>query len=124
MKKIFMLLMSSLLLMSLTACDDGSSDASSSDANAEVSYVDGVYTGEGDGYVGTIEVEVTIADGLISNIEVTEENEDRPYYIDSLEILDDMIEEQTYQVDAMTGATVTSIGLKYAVRDALEKAVE
>lgn len=124
MKKIFMLLMSGLLLMSLTACDDGSSDASSSDANAEVSYVDGVYTGEGDGYVGTIEVEVTIVDGLISNIEVTEENEDRPYYIDSLEILDDMIEEQTYQVDAMTGATVTSIGLKYAVRDALEKAVE
>lgn len=124
MKKIFMLLMSGLLLMSLTACDDSSSDTSGSETNADVSYADGVYTGEGEGYVGAIKVEVTIAEGLISNIEVTEESEDRPYFIDSLEILDDMIDEQTYDVDTMTGATVTSKGLKRAVKEALEQAVE
>ena len=42
----------------------------------------------------------------------------------SLHILDDMIEQQTYAVDAISGATSSSVGIKSAVKKALAASME
>lgn len=84
---------------------------------------DGVYTGSGEGFKGTITVEVTVEGGSVSDITVVS-HQDTPGYFDwALPILDQMQEEQSLEVDAVTGATYSSAGLLAAVYDALDDAV-
>ncbi len=84
---------------------------------------DGIYEGEGEGYKSTIKVAVTVADGKITAIEILEENES-PYVSDPAfdEIPGAIIREQSVEVDAISSATFTSIGIIEAVTDALENA--
>lgn len=84
---------------------------------------DGVYTGSGQGFKGTITVEVTVEGGAVTDITVVS-HQDTPSYFDwALPILDQMQEEQSLEVDAVTGATYSSAGLLAAVQDALNGAV-
>lgn len=84
---------------------------------------DGVYTGSGEGFKGTITVEVTVEGGAVTDITVVS-HQDTPGYFDwALPILDQMQEEQSLEVDAVTGATWSSAGLLAAVYDALDDAV-
>lgn len=87
--------------------------------SSDGSYKDGTYTGTGTGHVSDIVAEVTILDGQITKIEIIEEYEDRPYYNNALVCLDVMIEEQTYLVDSVSGATATCVGMRSAVKNAL-----
>jgi len=81
----------------------------------------GTYRGQAQGYDGPIVVSVTVSDGAIQKVEVTSERESRPY--DSLEKVPAMIvERQSPSVDAVTGATVTSVGVMGAVLRALQQA--
>ncbi|HHX73626.1 MAG TPA: FMN-binding protein [Firmicutes bacterium] len=83
---------------------------------------DGVYEGEGVGLMPGIKVKVTVAGGKITAIEVTN-GDDTPEYFDKAkaEIPKRIIDEQSVQVDAVSGATFSSQGIMDAVTDALQQ---
>ncbi len=85
--------------------------------------VDGTYEGRGEGYKSTIRVGVTVMDGKITAIVILEENES-PYVSDPAfaELPPAIIRAQSVEVDAVSSATATSVGIIQAVTDALEKA--
>lgn len=90
-----------------------------------VSYQDGVYIGEGDGFGGTVTAQVTVTDGKIAYIEITEASgEDAAYLDKAKQIIDNIITAQTPEVDTISGATFSSTGIKTAVQQALEGAAE
>ncbi|HBI55585.1 MAG TPA: hypothetical protein DDY38_01980 [Firmicutes bacterium] len=81
---------------------------------------DGVYTGTGRGFGGDITVKVTFAGGKLTDVEIVSHKES-PNVSDPAikQIPQAMIDEQTVEVDAVSGATMSSEGIKAAVRDAL-----
>lgn len=88
-------------------------------------WTDGTYTETAAGKNGSFEVTVIIRDGMISSIDVGENKETADRGGVAIEQLPDkMLEAQSYEVDAVSGATVTSNGLKNAVAKCLEKASE
>lgn len=90
---------------------------------AEAGIQDGTYEGSAFGFGDLITLSVTIKDGRITDIAVLDASgEDRPYYNQSLPLLDEMIDKQSTEVDTVSGATLTSEGLIGAVADALGKA--
>ena len=89
------------------------------------SYKDGTYTGEADGFGGTVAVEVTVKDGKIEAVEVTSaEKEDGAYLAMAEDIIPKIIEAQSAEVDTISGATFSSTGIKNASEQALEQAVK
>ncbi len=88
-------------------------------------YKDGTYTGEATGYKPGLVVSVTIKDNEITIIEVTEHNEVNSKFWSApvLVIPNRIIESQDTEVDTITGATYTSVGIVNAVRDALSQAL-
>lgn len=95
-------------------------------ARPDVAYRDGVYTGVGTGMDGLITVTLLIDDGRITCIEVTQEGETQS--VGGFEAIRDgryaaMIDAaQGSDIDAVSGATITTAGVKMAVDDALEQA--
>ena len=96
-------------------------EAQAKNAAAEggaVSYADGTYTGSGDGFGGTVSVEVTVSGGKITAIDVV-----NAAYLDKAKgIIDSMISANSPEVDTISGATFSSTGIKTAVQQALEGA--
>lgn len=86
------------------------------------SYKDGVYTGSAQGYGGITTVEVTISNGQIANIKILSHHDDSPYINNASSLIDAIINAQSTNVDAVSGATYSSSGIINAVRDALSKA--
>jgi uncharacterized protein with FMN-binding domain len=94
-------------------------------AEAESPYEDGAYQGTATGFGGEITVEVTIADGAISQITVlSADGEDPAYYAQAESVLEEMLRQQSTEVDTVSGATYSSQGLIAATAQALEKAVK
>lgn len=83
---------------------------------------DGVYEGEGEGLKPGIKAKVTVAGGRITDIEVTN-GDDTPEYFNKAkaEVPKRIIEEQSVQVDAASGASFSSQGIMQAVRNALTR---
>ena len=90
--------------------------------NQDKQYKDGKYTGTAKGYKSDVEVEVEIKDGKIVKIDVKQQ-EDPLYWNVAKTVIDRILQKQTPQVDASTGATITSKAIMYAVEEALEKAL-
>lgn len=85
--------------------------------------VDGVYEGSAEGFGGEIKVRVTVLDGMINNIEITEHDGETPSFFESAKaVVGYIVKKQTLLVDNVSGATFSSIGIKEAVADALKKA--
>lgn len=96
-----------------------------SEAGNDSIYKDGTYTGDAKGYGGNIKVQVVIAGGEITNIEVlSAKDEDEAYYNTAIRIIDNMLDRQTPNVDTISSATYTSTGIKNAVIAALKQAVK
>ena len=103
----------------------GSDSESGSDSGNGAGYKDGTYTGEADGFGGTVAVEVTVKDGKIEAVEVTSaEKEDSAYLAMAEDIIPKIIEAQSAEVDTISGATFSSTGIKNAAEQALEQAVK
>lgn len=94
------------------------------ETTAESGCRDGTYEGSAFGFGDEITVSVTIADGKLTDISVlSADGEDKPYYTQSLPVLDKILSAQsTNGIDTVSGATLTSEGLIGAVADALGKA--
>jgi len=84
-------------------------------------YKDGTYTGSGTGFRPNLTVAVSIRNDRITKVEVVSinDNEQQPVSIVPQEI----IQAQSTNVDAVSGATRTSNGIMNAVDDALSKAM-
>ena len=95
----------------------------SGDGENSQSYQDGVYAGEAGGFGGSISLEVTVEEGKITAIEIlSAEKEDGAYFAMAQDIIPDIIEKQSADVDTISGATFSSTGIRDAARQALEKA--
>ena len=96
-----------------------------SGAAGTVSYADGTYTGSGDGFGGTITVEVTVAEHRLTAIEIIDAKDEDTAYLDKArQIIDNMIAAQSTEVDTISGATFSSTGIQMAVQAALEGAAQ
>ncbi len=86
--------------------------------NIDLSQVaDGVYDGHSETDLVKAEVRVTVADGIIQDIEILKHEcgKGRPAEV----IINDMIKNNDTEVDAVTSATMSSEVIKDAVRNAL-----
>lgn len=91
----------------------------------QVTYIDGTYTGTGEGMMGPITVEVVVSSGAITSITLKEHKETEGIYEKAETwVVAAILENQTTDVDSVSGATYTSEGIKEAVADALKNAVE
>lgn len=88
----------------------------------EPQVISGVFSGSGDGYGGLVYADVTIEDGKITNIAVKGPNETDKYWFKAKKITSKMISGQTWDVDAVSGCTLSSNGIRNAVKQALEQA--
>lgn len=78
-------------------------------------------TGQAEGYGGTLRVQVTMNGESITAVNVVEQHETDGVGSRALEIMpDEMVRLNTWDVDGVSGATVTSTALREAVRLALE----
>ncbi len=78
---------------------------------------DGVYNGHSETDLVKVDVRVTVADGRIEDIEILKHECGKGHPADV--IVSDMIKDNTVEVDAVSGATMSSEVIKDAVRDAL-----
>lgn len=85
-------------------------------------YKDGTYTGTGTGFGGPITVKVVIKGGKISDISIVSTSDDSPYIDNASVLLQNIIKAQSTNIDTVSGATYSSVGIIEAVRDALHKA--
>ena len=99
-----------------------SEDAESTD-DSENFYKDGTYTGSAQGFGGAIDVQVTLKDDEITDIQVTgASGEDSAYLSQAQSVISSIISAQSTDVDTVSGATFSSTGIINAVVDALGKA--
>lgn len=106
MKKGLCALLAALLLLPCAAFAEG--------------WADGTYTGSGAGLMGAIEVSVTVEGGKITAVDVLSQQE-TPGTSDPAfaEIPGKIVEAQSWEVDAASGATFSSNGIMEAVKNAL-----
>lgn len=90
---------------------------------AATGWADGTYTETATGKEGDFEVTVVIEGGAIASVTIGDNVETRGQIaIDQLPA--QIVEAQSYDVDTVSGATVTSTGIKDAVARVLEKAAQ
>lgn len=108
--------------LSAQVAGNGQSDSGN---GGSTNYKDGTYTGEADGFGGTIQVEVKIEKSKIAEINViSAEKEDGAYLSMAKDIIPQIIDAQSADIDTISGATFSSTGIKNASEQALEKAVK
>lgn len=89
--------------------------------NEPVRYTDGTYAGTGNGFGGPVKVEVKVEGGRIVSISVSEaEGEDEAYLSIATQVLENIVDAQTADVDVISGASYSSQGIIDAVKDALK----
>lgn len=101
--------------------DNNTTDDTTTDS--DYVYKDGTYTGEAEGYGGTIQVEVTLVGDEITSINVVSApGEDSAYLSQAESVINSVISSQSTDVDTVSGATFSSTGILNAVDEALGKA--
>lgn len=101
------------------------SSEGSTEESAESGYKDGTYEGEAEGFGGPISISVTVEDGKVTEVNIlSAEKEDGAYLAMAKDIIPTIIEQQTWDVDTISGATFSSTGIRNATQQALEKAGE
>lgn len=109
----------------------GSSGGSSSPAGGSSSvstvqdasaYADGTYYGTGTGFSGALTVEVVISGGKISSIQIIDTSDGDSYIQSASGLISNIIATQSTNVDTVSGATYSSVGIIEAVRNALSQA--
>lgn len=83
---------------------------------------DGTFTGTAQGYGGPVTVEVTVEGGYITAARIVDASSETPSYLAQAEpIVDRIVEEQTPNVDTVSGATFSSAGIINAAVQALQQ---
>lgn len=120
--KVIALLLAFVMVFSLAACGGNSTkkDADKKEGEAKVT---GTYEGSAKGYAGDVVAKLTLKDGKIEKIEVKAEKETPTIGGAAIEkLVANIISAQSTQIDGISGATLSSNGLKEAVDKALTAA--
>lgn len=104
-----------------TAAAAGSSTSVAKVEDA-AAYKDGTYYGSGTGFGGPLKVMVEISGGKIASIRIVENSDGSDYISKAASLIDSIIAKQSTNVDTVSGATYSSVGIIQAVRDALGQA--
>ena len=89
---------------------------------APSTYLDGIYTAEAMGFEGKITVQVTVAEDKITDITILSAEDEEEYLSRAKRVIPAILEGQSPNVDAVSGATYSSTGILNAVKLALAKA--
>ena len=115
--KISTLLLTGALMLS--GCSSASENADTS-----ATYTPGTYTGQAQGYGGTVSVTITTDDTTITDVTITGDDETPNVGGAALEDLKaQVLEAQSAQIDGVSGATVTSSAVKNATQAAIDAAM-
>ena len=128
MKKVVKIVLSIIVVISLvviiglSAMKKNADEAMKNQINVEIDMSkveDGTYEGTSDGGMVKVEVKVEVKDHKITNIELVKHENGKGKPAESM--IDDMVKENTYDVDCVSGATLSSKTIKNAVNKALQK---
>lgn len=108
---------------SLAGCAPRGKEEAHANGSAPSNQVSGTFVGTAGGMGGDVRMEVTLAEGRIADVRPHRNNETPGLTDLSFRIMpQEMVANQSFEVDTVTGATMTSLAIKNAVKDALEKA--
>ena len=94
---------------------------SADSAAPSTKYADGVYTGRGNGFRGTISAQVTVSGGRITDITILSSQDDSDFLQRAqASVIPAVLNSQSVNVSAVSGATYSSRGILEAVADALK----
>lgn len=85
-------------------------------------YIDGTYYGIGTGFGGPLKVKVEISGGKITSIQIVENSDGSSYISKASAVISSILSKQSTNVDTVSGATYSSVGIIQAVRNALSQA--
>ena len=85
-------------------------------------YKDGTYYGSATGFAGPIKVKVVISGGKIASVEIVSTSDGSNYISKASAITGKIVASQSTNVDTVSGATYSSVGIINAVRNALAQA--
>ena len=104
--------------------DSTPTDAAAGDPSAP-KYYDGTYQGVGEGFRPGLVVEVVIENDMIVSVTVIDHNEQNErYWGTPVDVIPQrIVDTQSTDVDTISGATWTSVGIIGAVNDALSQAL-
>ena len=104
--------------------DENTDETEAENASSEdLVYKNGTYTGDGQGFGGNIQVQVTLENDTITDIQVVSApGEDSAYLSQGQGVISTILASQSTDVDTISGATFSSTGIINAVNDALGKA--
>ncbi len=131
------------LCMSVTACSSSSDTAEeeteaveeeaeeeAEDEEAEEAgeeagaYVPGTYTGEADGFGGTVSVTITVDETSITDVTAVGDDETEDVGGAALdELAAQILDAQSADIDGVSGASFTSEGIRAAAQDAIDAAI-
>ena len=83
---------------------------------APSTYLDGIYTAEAMGFEGQITVQVTVAEDKITDITLLSAEDEEEYLSMAKQVIPAILEGQSPNVDAVSGATYSSTGILNAVK--------
>ncbi|MBR6477872.1 MAG: 4Fe-4S binding protein [Lachnospiraceae bacterium] len=96
------------------------SEEDTSLTNENVPFTDGIYEGSGQGYRGNTSVKVTVEEGKIVSITIESYADDKQFFDRAKSsIIGSILESQSIEVQAVSGATYSSNGIISAVANAL-----
>lgn len=102
---------------------NGQDEEAVSEEESSNVYQNGTYTGDGEGFGGNIQVQITIEDDVLTDIHVlSAPGEDSAYINQGKAVIDRVLSAQSTDVDTVSGATFSSTGILMAIEDALGKA--
>lgn len=102
-------------VLALTGCSSGSTTKASS--------TDGSYSATGKGYGGDVTVTLEVKDNKISNVTIVGDKETENVGSKAVaQMPDTILKAQSYEVDGVSGATITSTTIKKLTQEAMTKA--
>lgn len=115
-------MIASVMTVSLAGCS-GTKGKETPTQKTEVKLTDGTYNAVSKGHNGDVAVDVTVADGKISDVKVASHAE-TPGLGDTAmnKIAEKMVEHNSVNIDTVSGATFSSNALITGVKDALKQA--
>jgi urocanate reductase len=124
MKKIIAMFLCCSLIFSIVGCaQQAETPPANEEPSKEGTLINGVFEGTSNGMQGPITAKITVKDSEIIAIEFTENNETKNVTAVAFErIPNQIIENQSLSVDAVTGATLSSFGIIGAVTNAAKAA--
>jgi fumarate reductase flavoprotein subunit len=120
LRKFLSLLLAVMLVLSMTACQQNEAEQPAEEEKPQ-DLVSAVKQGEGTGKYGLFKVEVTLENSEIRDIKVIESSESGFTEPVIEQLTKQMVDSNSVEVDAVTGATLTSFAFINAVKDAVEQ---